>query len=102
MDDRGRDRDSENTVPEPVWTAGPANVPASIAPKLFEGLPDEIRQIVFDLIKQFVPELVGGLTGRYHDLINVTVRQNIQAFTNERLAELAGYVNAEVNRRAGA
>lgn len=101
MDDRGRDRDTENAVPEPVWIGGPTRVPASIAPKLFEGVPDEIKKLVEDLIKDFVVQALGGLTQQYHRLINTTVRQNVQAFSNENLATLAGFVNAEVNRRAG-
>lgn len=63
--------------------------------------PQEIAQEVLDRIRNFAEQqLRVAIEAQYHEFLTVNVRQNVRAFSNERMAELAGYVQAEVERRA--
>lgn len=61
----------------------------------------EIRQQVLEAIRHFAEQqLRRAFEAWYHEVLTIQIRQNVQAFSNERLAELAGFVNEEVGRRA--
>lgn len=63
-------------------------------------IADEIRKRIEALIAQFADEAKHGVEASFHEILTVNCRQNVRSFSNERLAELAGYVNEEVARRA--
>jgi len=66
------------------------------------GTAEQIREEVLKAIRNFAEQyLRRSFEAWYHEVLNVQIRQNVRAFSNERLAELAGYVNEEVGRRAG-